>query len=76
MNDDRCVSKSFPLAAMNVKARQRVWAPVAKWLTLRSAKPAFAGSNPARCSKYKTPLGGKLIAVVPVVSNLFEERNS
>ena len=26
-------------------------APVAKWLTRRSAKPVFAGSKPARCSK-------------------------
>src|ERR1700733_13529865 len=32
-------------------ANQRPQAPVAKWLTRRSAKPVYAGSIPARCSK-------------------------
>src|SRR5271165_1316959 len=29
-------------------------APVAKWLTRRSAKPVFVGSKPTRCSKIQS----------------------
>ena len=32
-------------------ANQRPHAPVAKWLTRRSAKPVYTGSIPVRCSK-------------------------
>jgi hypothetical protein len=76
MNNDESGFQHYFLFAVNgrlVAAESR--APVAKWLTRRSAKPVFAGSKPARCSNAEHAQRD-LTAVVLAIFNLFEERNS
>ena len=46
----------FPIPYSLVPAFQ---APVAKWLTRRSAKPVFVGSKPTRCSKIQNNEKGR-----------------
>ena len=76
MNNDESGFQHYFLFAVNgrlVAAESR--APVAKWLTRRSAKPVHAGSIPARCSN--TELAPRdLDCICSSYFNLFEERNS